>query len=97
MQALQRHPAEKSFGVQNDHMLNGLATARRCVQRLIAGGFTVLSVRVGHREPTILVQHDARCEQLRGTLASVADGARDRCQIATASLDGCSVQWVVKH
>lgn len=97
METLKRHPAEESFGVQNAHMLNGLAAIQHCVSCLIRKGFTVLAVRIGHREPTVLVQHEARCEQLQGAASGVAIGSHGREQIMAAPFEGCSVQWVVSH
>lgn len=85
-----------NMDAQSSHIVGSLATATKCVQRLVREGFTVLSVHVGCRNPVIVIQPSPRCERLRGGVAMIASTARGRKQLMATSFEGCEVMWNVK-
>jgi hypothetical protein len=93
MESLQRHPAGKSFGEQNTHMIAAISAVAKCVAKLINRGITVLAIRVGGHKPIVIVQYKPLLDTIPGVAGAVAIGPRGREQMITATVDGCSVQW----
>lgn len=85
------HPA--SVGKQNQIILDHLASAYTAALALAAEGYTVLDVKVGNRNPKILIQSMRKCRQLQGALRMIDSTGPHRQHIYAARYRDAQVEW----
>lgn len=94
MQTPQRHTADAIYGIQNTHVLKGIAAVERCVERLARDGFVVHSVEVRYSQPVVWIAPDARATALNGVAHTTRTRLGTSITVMTATLEDCQVQWV---
>lgn len=89
-------PAQKK--AQNSHILAGTEAYTRCVDWLMAEGFTITKVEIGeHAQPLILIQTCAKCGWLERTYNGFAyklfPVQGSRATMMRADIFGCRIEW----
>jgi len=85
------HPA--SVGKQNQIILDHLASAYTAALALAAEGYTVLDVKIGNRNPKIIIQPGRRCRNLQGALRMIDNTGPVRQNIYAARYRDAQVEW----
>jgi len=85
------HP--NRIGKQNKLILDHLSHAYQAALALAADGYTILDVKVGNRNPKIIIQPSRKCRQLHGALRMIDNTGPHRCDVYAARYRGAQVEW----
>ena len=80
----------------NDHIKTSLVTVTCVAMQLIAGGYTILGVHVGRRNPVIKIADGPEVEALHGVprIQRTLHGVREVTMVALR--EGVQVEWDVR-
>ena len=78
---------------QNNLVIDHLTDAYRAVLGLAEMGYTVLDVKIGNRNPKIIIQPSRKCRQLHGALRMIDNTGSHRCDVYAANYRGAQIEW----
>lgn len=89
------HPG--ALGLNNKHVLDGIAKAYAAALRLAEDGHEILGIQTGWRKPVIVVQPSTLCEQFQAATKvrylNPGDPLRRHVSQKVTDYHGCMVQW----
>ncbi len=82
------------IGPQNDHVLRSLSIAFAAALDLAEKKFTVLDVKIGSRNPVVVIQGERRCASLKGAVKTIhgVPGGR-QCTMVFPHEKGAQIEW----
>ena len=75
-------------------MLNAMTAAYSQMLRLIESGFVVLNIRIGARNPVLVVQNNAAVTRLKGASAVRRTGPVGIERVMIARCGQCQIEWI---